>query len=133
MIEYFKGSSKMSIMIQMVLLSIMCLRTNAKSDSSPQCTCPFGSGAFGTLYCGRDLKELNSNASQKVLQSNCQDEFLYMCAHPKEHARIFQKCKNSCVIPTEEIQMKYNMTKYVVSPRFRWCIKLSETGRTQNN
>jgi len=120
-------------MIRVVVFAVIFLVTNAKYESSPQCTCPEGVVKNPPLvFCGWELKELNSNASQKVLQSNCQDQFFYACLRPKSHAGIHKKCQYSCVIPTEEIQKKYNMTEYRVSRILRWCINLSEAGRTQD-
>jgi len=95
---------------------------------APKCKCP--EGVTWSDYCGYELKELNSNASKKVLQTNCEDNFVYKCKKSTQTSEITKKCHHTCVIPSEEIKSKYNyLSTKRVAPVFRWCIDPSEPGR----
>jgi len=118
------------ILIRVILYLTLFVENHAEEpDTSPNCYCPFGfHRSFPAYqYCGFELKQFNSNASKKVVQSNCKDNFLYKCRAPKLLAEIKDRCQHSCVTPTEELRLKY-FPDYNAIPVHRWCVNLSESG-----
>jgi len=98
---------------------------------APKCICPHGSKY--AQYCGSELKELNNNARTKVLQTACQDQFVYWCKRPNQISRIAENCQYSCVKPTQEFQAKYTeFAGWRVAPDLRWCINLSQSGKCKH-
>jgi len=95
--------------------------------TDPKCKCP--EGVTWSDYCGYELKELNSKASKKVEQTNCEDNSVYLCTKPMKASDLSKKCHHTCVQPSEEIKAKYNyLSTKRVAPDFRWCIDPSEPG-----
>jgi len=119
------------LLILVVTLKVNTVCNTNQPEKSQQCMCP-PNAASTTFpihhYCGTELKELNANASIKVEQGRCIDDFVYKCTKRLAAAVIVERCGHSCVTSTEEIQMKYNISSYP-SPLRRWCVKLSASGK----
>jgi len=126
-------------MVRALLFFTMCIISTAELGNTeyldwkidaPKCRCPHGitSGVFE--YCGFELKELNNNASKKVVQTQCQDQFVYRCLKPNQISKISDTCEYSCVKPTSELKAKYtNVANFRVDQSYRWCINFSQSGR----
>jgi len=96
----------------------------------PNCTCPDGVEHNWNWYCGYELKELNSKASEKVLQTSCEDYEAYECSQPKQISKLKKRCYFRCVVPSDKIKAKYKyLSAKSDSLRMRWCVDPPEPGR----
>jgi len=82
-------------------------------------------------FCGNELREMNKRSNEKVIQTTCDDKYVYECPRFNAPSVIIQRCGNEqlCMHPPKGIFRNGYFKDKKVPVGLRMCVNQTELGK----
>jgi len=124
---------KPALVLLFLIYVISTWAEQAVEIRDPTCVCP-PKGSFKRLshyitFCGKEMKEINQRHKEKVVQTTCEDNFIYHCPQLSAPSVIIEKCHEMCMHPPKEIFRNSKLKGQTVPPYLRMCVNQTQLGK----